>query len=256
MKNLARLAIYLINCYFLLSGCGDAPRDNPLDPVNGIRLSGSVQRFYENTSINDAIITLKPGNFIGRTGSNGSYLIENISPGTYTIVCQKEGFLADSVEITLQQQDVANFRLDALPFFTEISITTQHRVSFINSLDTFFVEIEVTASDPDNPRDVDSVRYQIDAFGFADTLLRINPQQQRFIGQLATSDLGIASLEELNGRPFVFFVKDLPGAVVPSEPQFITRIIQDTPEARFPINNISINLPFIFAPTHRSPIAE
>ncbi len=247
MKNPVLLTIYLVGVYLLTGGCSsDAPRDNPLDPANGIRINGIVQRFYENNPIADAVITLTPGNLIGRSNSDGSYSIENITPGNYVAVCQKPGFLADSMNINLQQQETVNFRLNALPFFTNISITTQHLVSFISSVDTAFVEITVTADDLDASNDVDSIRYQIDAFGFADTLLQINPQEQTFIGQLETRDLGISSLEQLGGQPFIFFVKDLPGAVVASNPQFITRIIRDTPVAQFPINNISITLPFVF----------
>ena len=97
----------------------------------------------------------------------------------------------------------------------------------------------------DGAGDVDFVHYSIDPFAFSDTLIQVSPQAQRYIGQLELSDLGIASIDELNGQPFTFFVEDLPGAIVSSGAQFITRIINETPVALAPVNTI-IQPPFTF----------
>lgn len=244
-NSILRIIFFPVALLMFFDCSSDAPRDNPLDPVNGIQLSGQVQRFYDTRPIDNAVIMLKPGNLIGRTNGGGNYTIDNISAGTFTIVCQADGFWPDSVEQTLEQQATADFRLDALPFFTNISITTQHIFSFINSVDTFFVEFEVSADDPDGAGDVDFVHYSIDPFAFSDTLIQVSPQAQRYIGQLELSDLGIASIDELNGQPFTFFVEDLPGAIVSSGAQFITRIINETPVALAPVNTI-IQPPFTF----------
>lgn len=238
--------IFGIMFVVLFHGCSsDAPRDNPLDPVNGIRIEGRVERYYENTAIREAKLLLKPTNKIALTTAEGSYAIDQISPGSYTLVCQADGFSPDSVELNIQQSTTANFKLNGLPYFRNISLTTHHISSFSTPNDSFYVLLNVAADDHDNRSDVKMVWYRIDDFGFADTLFEENPQEKSFSGELDIRDLGIASLQQLEGKPFTFFVEDLPAGVTVSNQYFITRIIDITPTGQAPLN-VAVSPPLNF----------
>ncbi|NIT59363.1 MAG: hypothetical protein GWN00_25015, partial [Aliifodinibius sp.] len=232
----------------LLTGCtSDAPHDNPLDPANGIHITGRVERLYSTAPLSGATLTLKPGNRIARSTMDGTYQIENISPGNYTLLCSAEGFLTDSVTLTLNRSDTTIFKLNALPYLNHISLTTQHISNSFPADDDFFVQSTAVAGDPDNTSDVELVRYEIDGFAFADTLtlIDISAQGKTFTAELQPGELGLMSLEQLIGKPFNFYVEDLPGAVVREPEQFIIRIIDEVPTTLAPQGN-SVNPPFQF----------
>lgn len=230
----------------LFYGCSsDAPRDNPLDPVNGLRIEGKVERYYETSAIREAMLLLKPINKTALSAADGSFAIENISPGNYTLLCRAAGFSPDSVELNIQQSTVSNFKLNGLPYFRDISLTTHHISSFSVPNDNFYVLLNVAADDHDNRSDVKTVWYRIENFGFADTLFEDNPQEKTFSGELDIRDLGISSFQQLEGKPFTFFVEDLPEAVTVSEQFFISRIITMTPTGQSPLN-VAVTPPLEF----------
>ncbi len=233
----AALTLSGIGFVLTLTGCiSDAPRDNPLDPARGIRVSGKVERFYNNSGIPNAMIKLQPGHFSALAAADGSFAIDHIPAGNYTLSVAAAGFREDSLTLELRQSVSASFKLDALPFFRSISLTTQHISTFIAPQDSFFVSMAAAADDPDNRSDVKTVWYHVAEFGYTDTLFEASPQEKIFTGELDTGRLGLASIHELIGKSFVFYVEDLPGAASASEPVYITRIITDTPRGVAPIN--------------------
>lgn len=229
----------------LFQGCStDAPRDNPLDPANGIRVSGKVERFYETQGINNAMLMLKPTDKITLSASDGSFVIDGAAAGNYTLLCRVAGFAPDSLQINLQENHTVNFKLDGLPYFENISLTTHHITSFSTPQDSFFVVIQATGNDLDGRSDVNSIRFRIEAFNFSDTLFEDNPQQKIFSGELDRNDLGIASIQQLIGKPIELDIEDFPGSVTVSEPQFITRIIERVPVGISPLFTTISNFPF------------
>ena len=238
MKKLMSVAkIAGIMFVFIWCGCtSDAPRDNPLDSTNGMQVTGKVERLYDNTGIKNAMLLLKPTTKSTISAADGTFTIENVSPGSYTLVCQAEGFAPDSIVMDIQQSRTASFRLNGLPFFRSISVTTNHISSFSAPNDSFFVLVNAAADDLDNRGDVKLVRYTMDAFSFADTLFETNSQEKIFSSELTAGDLGISSIQQLSGKPFVFYVEDLPGGVSASQEVFTTRIIERTPVGKEPQN--------------------
>ncbi len=231
-----------------LAGCGgDAPRDNPLDPVNGIEVTGRVERFYTTNAIQGAMITLKPVNLITLSDASGNFIIQGDIPGgDYLLTCRADGFQSDSLPVTLPFNNKVTFKLDALPYFTNISLTTHHISRFFPPDDLFLVQISVSVDDSDGSGDVAQVTMQIPDFSFVDTLTRISPQEQQFITQLEPHLIGLTSLGELIGKPFVFQAQDLPGAVNQSDAAFITRIIDETPLTQFPAGGVTLSPPIEF----------
>ncbi len=232
----------------ILAGCGgDAPRDNPLDPVNGIEVKGRVERFYTTNAIEGAMITLKPANLITLSDASGNFDLRGEIPGgDYLLTCQATGFRSDSLSVRLPIPQDVTFKLDALPYFTNISLTTHHISRFFPPDDLFLVQIEVTVEDRDGGGDVSQVTMQIPDFSFVDTLTRVSPQEQQFITQVEPHQIGLTFLGELVGKPFVFQAQDLPGAVSQSDAAFITRIIDQTPLTQFPAGGVTLTPPIEF----------
>jgi hypothetical protein len=242
MRDIIIIGIIFVSVF---QGCtSDAPRDNPLDPENGIRISGKVERFYENRGIKDAMLTLKPTNKATLSTAEGSFVFEGVAAGNYTLVCQASDFFSDSIELDLQGNRSVNFKLDGIPYFEDISITTHHISSFSVPNDSFFVVIQASANDKDGRPDVQKVWYGIEAFDFADTLFEDNPQQKIFSAELNKKDLNINSIQQLAGKPFVLYVEDFPGQAAASEAQYITRIINRVPVGLSPLFTTINSFPF------------
>ena len=234
----------------ILTGCvSDAPRINPLDPAHGLEtgflIRGKVERLSGNAAIENATLTVKEMNLSVKTNANGEYSIDaNIAAGQYILLCEAANFAADSINLTLNTEKEVNadFQLNALPRFNQISLRTRHEAKFFPP-DDFFLEIAVAAEDGDTAGLLDLVWYEIESMGFVDTL-QFLPQAQIYFKRLKASDFGVLALESLLGKPFKFFVKDANGAVVFSEEKFITRIIDPTPRTISPLGNTTI--PFEF----------
>lgn len=221
-------SILILNCF------SDAPRDNPLDPTNGISLSGRVSRFYSNSAIANATVRMNPGNRISITNGTGNYQFPDISPGSYNLTVVTDGYAADSTEINIQNNTELNFTLDSLPHFQNIGLITSHTTYWFLD-DIFSIQVETIGEDGDGIGDIESVWFKIVEYGFSDTLQRAAPSSNVFRGQIFAPDLPINNLQELIGKPFRFFIKDLPGFANSSLPQFITRIINETPQLLSPV---------------------
>ena len=224
------LFLFTIAMLLFLNCFSDAPHENPLDPANGISLSGRVSRYYSNNAIANATVRLSPGNRIAITNSSGNYQFSEISPGMHTITVLTDGYSSQSAEINIENSTERNFALDSLPYFRDISLTTSHTTRWFPPDDIFSVQVETIGEDGDGSGDIDRVWLQIDQFSFSDTLQQITPGSNIFRGQILTSDLPIVNLQEMIGKPFHFFLKDLPGFTNSSLPQYITRIIDKTPQ--------------------------
>jgi len=221
--------ILILNCF------PDAPRDNPLDPANGISLSGSVNRLYSNNALPNATIRLKPGNRISITNGNGIYQFSDISPGNYSLIVSMDGFSSDTAEINIEKNIEVNFSLDSLPNFQNISVTTTHITHWFPPDDIYTVVLEAAGYDGDGTGDIKDVWYRIEQINFSDTLQRVAPGSNIFRGQAVASSLPVINLHELIGKPFMFFIEDIPGNNSVSSPHFISRIIEETPQLASPV---------------------
>jgi len=221
--------ILILNCF------SDAPRDNPLDPANGISLSGRVSRFYSNNAIANATVRLNPGNQISVTNGTGNYQFPDISPGAYNLTIVTDGYAADSAEINIENSTELNFALDSLPHFRNISLTTSHITHWFPPDDIYSMQVETVGQDGDGNGDIESVWLKIDQYNFSDTLQQTAPGSNIFRGQISAPELPINNLNELIGKPFRFFIKDLPGFTNSSLPQYISRIIEETPQLISPV---------------------
>jgi len=220
----------ILNCF------SDAPRDNPLDPANGISLSGSVRRLYSNNALPNAAVRLNPGNHISVTNGNGRYRLSNVSPGSYYAVVTADGFSSDTALIKIDKNTELNFSLDSLPNFGNISVITTHITHWFPPDDIYSVVLEATGHDGDGIGDITDVWYRIEQLNFSDTLQRVSPGSDIFRGQAVATSLPILNLQELIGKPLTFFIEDTPGNTSKSSSHFISRIIEETPQLISPVS--------------------
>lgn len=233
--NTAVALLLFLDCF------SDAPRDNPLDPVNGISLGGKVQRLYSDRSIPGALVQLHPGNRVWRTDGSGTYEFAEIPPGQYHLMVSAEGYSSDSAMINIDQDTNINFVLDSLPYFRDISLTTIHISRWFPPDDIYSIQFEVIGGDGDGIGDIDRVWYQIESLSFTDTLQQVAPGNPLFRGQVRELQLPVTSLHELIGKPFRFHIRDLPQHTTVSSPQFITRVIDETPQLISPVGLSTIS---------------
>jgi hypothetical protein len=221
--------ILILNCF------SDAPRDNPLDPANGISLSGNVRRLYSNNPLPNAALRLDPGNRISITNSNGRYQFSGVPTGIYSLIVSSDGFSSDTSEISIEKNLEVNFSLDSLPNFQNIFVTTTHITHWFPPDDIYSVVMEAAGHDGDGTGDIKDVWFRIEQINFSDTLQRVAPGSNIFRGQAVASSLPVLNLQELIGKPFAFFIEDIPGNSSGSSPHFISRIIEETPQLTSPV---------------------
>ncbi len=233
---------YLSALFLLLFAAGcleDVPHDNPLDPQNsnrGYTLSGTVNTLYAPVqTISNAIITLEPGNEKVFSRSDGSFLLENLLPGDYTVYCTADGYTRDSLRVTLNANHVVNFFLDGLPYFETISLTTQHLSQFFPVEDLYYLQIEARVNDPDGIADINSVFFDIPEYNVHDTLF-VSLEAGTFSRRLSIDDLPVNTIQSLIGRAFILSVLDDAGKTVKSGKRYLTRVIEETPVLNQPVN--------------------
>ncbi len=238
----------LVAAVFVHGCTADAPRDNPLDPINGLTVAGRVERLYTNMPINGALLTLEPNGLIDRADSEGRFQFGMLRPGQYQLICEASGFVTDTVTLDVQQTVNHTFKLNGLPRFNRFSLTTTRISRFFPPDDKIEFDFEVAASDPDDPTDVESMIFQIE--DIIDTVIVdqiSSTANERIFARRNISQLDLGGIEMMNeviGKEIRFFVKDRPGITVVSQPQFLSRIIDQTPIGLFPRDEDPVSVPF------------
>jgi hypothetical protein len=134
-----------------------------------------------------------------------------------------------------------NFVLDSLPYFSDIRITTSHVSHWFPPEDVYSLQFQATGIDGDGVGDISKVWYEIENPVYTDSLQQLAPGSNIFRGQVIAQNLPVMTLHELIGKPFWFFIKDIPGYTSVSSPQFISRIIEDTPQLISPTGLVIIS---------------
>lgn len=235
-------------------GCiSDAPRINPMDPALNpeisLTLQGKVERLYNSNGIDNALIALMPGNLLARSDMNGNFIIENISSdGPHTLLCEANGFASDTLHLSRMTDTTVTFKLNALPAFPQVKITTEHE-AVLTPPDEYFLNLDVTVSDADNPGEVETAWFHIPDASITDTLLPVSAAgEQRFFKRIRFGSLNLFSA--LVGKPITFVARDAVKDTVTSAVYFITRIIEESPLMLQPNTsppNSPVTVPFTFS---------
>ena len=236
--------ILLLITGLFLSGClQDVPHDNPLDPARGavgFDLSGAVQTYYApHNPVANALVWLEPGNYTGRSAADGSFQINGINEGDYTVFCSAEGYQIDSLRLRISKPVRLTFQLNGLPRFVHHALTTHHVARWFPLEDVYYLEITAQVNDPDGLSDITLLRCEIPYISYSDTL---DPGQTAgsFKKNIFAQDLGLSSLQELLGHEAYLIAEDNPGAQVYSPPVYAARVIEKSADLLSPIELESV----------------
>ncbi len=226
----------------LVTSCfKDVPHDNPLDPALGrVFIAGRVQTYYApHNPLADALIWLKPGNYTGRSESDGNFRIESIEAGQYIVYCSAEGYRTDSLQLDISASLSINFSLDGLPIFVKKSVTTHHVARWFPLEDVYYLTIKTQVNDPDGLADIKWVRCEVPYANYADTL-NSDVEAGNFVKNIFTRDLNLTSLQEVLGHPVYVIAEDKPGAQVKSDGFYPARIIEKSADLISPVELESV----------------
>ncbi len=224
---------------FVLGGCVDAPRDNPLDPSspffhNAVSVSGQVTVAVLNTTIPSAIVKcLEQGTSV-MTDSAGNYVFAQLPAGPLTIVATKSGFVSDTQHVQLDPGGSVrlSFALNGPPIvLTESIITHKYDQYFPSPLYT--VDVMANLTDPNGVTQVDSVWFFVDSLQYP---LFFSSTSHVFETTLSKYDFPSNTINWLIGKPLQIRSKDVFGAVGISMPFYVTRIIENTATPASPIS--------------------
>ena len=169
MKTSELSIILSIILIIAISGCSiDAERDNPLDPkgvnYNPIAsLSGTIMRLNSNEPIPGVSLYLSPGSFAAYTDEDGYYYLAGGLSGDFTLLITHPEYKDIETQVSLSSgsNTTADFKLDALPVFDSVSVTSQRiLVDDLEEDYDYFVHIHVSLRDPDGSSDIDSGRVE------------------------------------------------------------------------------------------------
>ncbi|MFQ5771957.1 MAG: carboxypeptidase-like regulatory domain-containing protein, partial [bacterium] len=259
------LKIKVILCSILMlqwSCLSNADRNNPLDAksehfTNTGTLTGQILTIYSPFDpLSDVEVRMQPENLVSLTNTQGQFLFENVSVGKHFITANKEGFavVKDTFNVQLGQTTQVQMQLDGLPFISSFSVNTSHISRWFPG-DDFLLEVSAQVNDPDGLSDITLVEVEIPEISFIDTL-DITPTPGIYSKRI--SELQMPNkLQDVLGRQIFINVQDRPGSETVSQPNFIARIIEQTPAFESPSGDIlnvakpllkwkSITLPFNF----------
>lgn len=222
----------------------NAPRNNPLDPLNPnysfASINGTVQTFsLPYTGIAGVSVLWQPGNIIINSDANGNFEINNIQPIDGKLVFQKAGFLSDTINVTWNKARKLNYQINlpSIPMLDSISIYTVVINQFSPPGQSYQLIINANISDKDN--DIDSVYVQSNDLNFKKAL-GYDASSKFFQTTLSTLDMNISDIEQTIGLNFNIIVKDIFGRQFLVGSEKVTRVIKDGAVIQFPANDTLI----------------
>lgn len=127
MLNSAAKILYPAFLLTLWAACGpDARRDNPLDPVNGRGVGGTVYSLL-GTPAPGILVRAEPGNILARTNSAGEYALTLDAGRSYQVTASGINFLSrtDTLIIPSQGRLKHNFILKGVPWVVSGRVLTR-----------------------------------------------------------------------------------------------------------------------------------
>lgn len=223
-----------------LAGClGDAPHENPLDPLSDMfrdegavegRVTGVYPPFEGRPGVRVVLLPLDGGTELAtRTGSDGGFQVGAVRSGRYAVLAMGEGYrsASDTVTVEVGRAVETTLALDAFPVVTSQVARTVHIERWVPDVPVFRIEVEATVTDPDRPDDLATVALVVDELGF-----RV-PMEATGTGTYALTLDGTAlpggQVQSLLGRPLQIEGTDQLGNAALGPPFSLVRVIEQTP---------------------------
>jgi hypothetical protein len=237
--------IFMLVIWFF-SCTAPAEHSNPLDPKSPAfteagAIAGTVTTYYApSRPLAEVEVRLSPGPALTFTNNRGEFSWHNLPAGEYELQAALAGYAPKKIAVQLEKRQNLSLTipLNGLPKVDSASITTERRTLPPNTT-RFFLQIEdVAASDPDGFNDIKRLTIVARDFSFADTLTLVDRVNGRWRRQFRPEELPAEpSLPAWPGHPLFIQIEDWPGEKTQAGPFYISRVLQETPEAVAPANN-------------------
>ena len=237
--NCLKTWLALFTCALLVHSCGEAPRDNPLDPLaphpeNLGQALVRVQSFYPPYSpLSEFALLLTPGNILLHTDAEGNAQFTQLAVNTYTITADKDGYVSGAVtlDVRARQTSQHTFRLNAVPQITSTTVYSEHISRwFPINRDVYRLVLAARVTDADGEQDIVSVKAASPNHGELGALA-FRSETGRY--ELALGNMESA-LQDFLGEPITLTVNDREAATSHSTPFALARVIETTPAAEMP----------------------
>ena len=245
---MGRTVFVISFCAWFLTGCvGEAPRDNPSDPLSPSfkeegSLSGRVIVENQSTGIAGVTVTELSDSISVLTDSAGYFSFGTLSEGSHQFVCTKSNFANDTFTVTIASGKNVNVvrQLNGAPVVLMQSILTRKIDQYFPS-PQYFVDISAAVTDPNGVADLDSVWFKVDTLKYP---LSYSVDSKTFITTIYKYDIPTNTIQWLVGKPLTIVSKDVHGAVSTGDPFYITRVIENeaTPISPAPANSDTVSV--------------
>jgi hypothetical protein len=232
--------------FLLATGCSDAPRDNPLDPLSPTytdeaSVTGTVLLKNQGTPIPLAQVRSLEDGIIVAADEGGSYIFPRLTSGTHTLVCTKENFVSDTQRVSLVSgtSRIISFALNGAPVVISRKILTRKIDQYFPS-PQYYVDVFADVTDPNGITDLDSVWFAVDSLRFPMVYV---PSTKLFQTTILRYDLPTNTIQWLVGMPLNIVSRDRSRAENVSDDFYVTRVIENgaTPLSPSSLNNDTTN---------------
>jgi len=223
-------------------GC-EAPRNNPLDPLNPNRPYGTIAGIIQTESIPrqpiaGAQVIFVPSGQYYFTDSQGAFSIDNVKPVDGWLFFEKEGFLSDSTFVSWgdSKHITVSIFLNAEPQLHSLSMYSVVRNKYPDIQDH---ELVIRAFITDAENDIDSVYVENEQLNIK-KFLRYNADSKNYERTFLIYDFGLKSLKEIEGYVFQLIVKDKLGHLNNTGQDKLSRVILEEIEYVSPSDYLEV----------------
>lgn len=236
IRKIFHIAVGLIA---LISFSCDAPRNNPLDPMNPSGLGvieGNVKTLsVPFQAIEGALVYFDQGSAMGITDINGLFRIEKVPLVDGSLIFVKEGYLTDTVKIKWSglKKITVGVNLNNIPVIDSLTFYTVV-INQYNANPTYELVIKARINDNDN--DIDSVYMINETYGLMKRL-DFNELERVYLTTINSQELlaaNIVDIEQLIGEEFKIIVKDAFGRYFNTGTSKVSRVIKSEVETLTP----------------------
>lgn len=238
MNKVKKLFLWVITLVVFGIFCApEAPHDNILDPyrnggnAKGIEFFGEVlQKSEPHLPVKNCKVFLLPEQKFDTTNTVGRFYFTEMVPGIHQLIIEKGGFTTDTffVDPDTVSGNPTHFFLNGEPYIEAVKIFSE----FIDQWwpePIAYVNTGIKVGDPDGVSDLQNVTFQVPAFNLAAGFQETSVPDSFFLQLNEQFDPNI-DLRDLIGKEIRIVLTDNSGARVVSQPYFLIRLNENSPE--------------------------